>query len=136
MNADERDEIAAAVAAHGELGARYDSAIAEGLIERIGEEIDKRVEERLRRQPTPGQPSSARPAPGQLTPPLTPPQPTTIRRNGGVTGMILGLGSMGIGIGATAVVVIHDPASVAQVLLILLIWAAIAVVNVAHSRRQ
>ena len=48
MNADEREEIAASVAAHAELGPRYDAALAEGLVERIGEEIDRRVDARLR----------------------------------------------------------------------------------------
>ena len=48
MNADEREEIAASVAAHAELGSRYDAALAEGLVERIGEEIDRRVDARLR----------------------------------------------------------------------------------------
>jgi hypothetical protein len=42
-----REDIAAAAAAHHELGRDYDGAIAEGLIERIGEEIDKRVDARL-----------------------------------------------------------------------------------------
>ena len=42
-----RDDIAAAAAAHHELGRDYDGAVAEGLIERIGDEIDKRVDARL-----------------------------------------------------------------------------------------
>ena len=42
-----RDDIAAAVAAHRELGQDYDGAVAEGLIERIGVEIDKRVQAQL-----------------------------------------------------------------------------------------
>jgi|CZKW01.1.fsa_nt_gi anti-sigma-K factor RskA len=42
-----REDIAAAAAAHHELGRDYDGAVAEGLIERIGEEIDKRVDARL-----------------------------------------------------------------------------------------
>jgi hypothetical protein len=49
--------------------------------------------------------------------------------------VILGLGSMGLGVGATAVVVSHHPASAAEVIMILLIWAAIAVINVAHAQR-
>jgi|SRR5580658_4407989 hypothetical protein len=36
-------DIAAAAAAHQELGPDYDAAIAEGLVDRIGAEIDKRV---------------------------------------------------------------------------------------------
>jgi hypothetical protein len=42
-----QDEIGAAVAAHRELGRDYDSAVAESLIERIGAEIDKRIDARL-----------------------------------------------------------------------------------------
>ncbi len=42
-----RDDIAAAAAAHRELGRDYDSAVAEGLVDRIGAEIDKRIEARL-----------------------------------------------------------------------------------------
>ena len=50
--------------------------------------------------------------------------------------MVLGLGSMGLGVGATAVVVSHHVESVAALLMVLLIWAAIAVINVAHSQRR
>jgi hypothetical protein len=42
-----REHIAAAAAAHQELGRDYDGPVAEGLVERIGEEIDKRVEAKL-----------------------------------------------------------------------------------------
>lgn len=52
-----RRDIAAATAAHGELGRDYDDAIAESLVDRIGAEIDKRVDARLR-----GRPSGSRPA--------------------------------------------------------------------------
>jgi hypothetical protein len=42
-----RDEITAAAAAHRELGREYDSEIAAGLVDRIGAEIDKRIDARL-----------------------------------------------------------------------------------------
>ena len=42
-----RNDIAAAAAAHHELGGDYDEAVAEGLIDRIGAEIDRRVDARL-----------------------------------------------------------------------------------------
>lgn len=42
-----REDIAAAAAARRELGSGYDDVIAESLIERIGAEIDKRVDARL-----------------------------------------------------------------------------------------
>ncbi len=43
-----RNDITAAVAAHHELGRDYDDAVAESLVDRIGAEIDKRVDARLR----------------------------------------------------------------------------------------
>jgi len=68
VNADERDEITASVAAHAELGPRYEAAVAEGLVERIGEEIDKRVDARLRNLGAGGGAATGQqpaPAPGQ-----------------------------------------------------------------------
>jgi VIT1/CCC1 family predicted Fe2+/Mn2+ transporter len=43
-----RNDIAAATAAHHELGRDYDDAVAESLVDRIGAEIDKRIDARLR----------------------------------------------------------------------------------------
>jgi hypothetical protein len=149
VNVNERDEITASVAAHAELGPRYESAVAEGLVERIGEEIDKRIDARLHGQSAP----PPRPAPSPPTPPAyfgpaaysgpsgpAPERPDAFqppaRRSGGFSGAILGLGSMGLGVGATGVVVSHHVASAAGVLMILLIWAAIAFINAAHSQRK
>lgn len=42
-----RNDIAAPAAAHRELGSDYDDAVAEGLVDRIGAEIDKRIDARL-----------------------------------------------------------------------------------------
>ena len=50
--------------------------------------------------------------------------------------MVLGLGSMGLGVGATAVVVANHVAAFGAVLMVLLIWGAIAVINVAHAQRR
>ena len=47
MSSDHEAEIRASVAAHEDLGPGYDDAVAEGLVERIGAEIDKRIEARL-----------------------------------------------------------------------------------------
>src|ERR1700748_3709127 len=47
MTSDHESEIRASVAAHQDLGSGYDDAVAEGLVERIGAEIDKRVDARL-----------------------------------------------------------------------------------------
>lgn len=50
MDKTSRDEITASVAAHAELGPDFDHAVAEGLVERIGTEIDQRVAAGLARQ--------------------------------------------------------------------------------------
>ena len=131
-----QQDIAAAAAAHTELGRAYDGPVAEGLVERISSEIDRQVDARLaQRGVQPSWPAWANVA--------------------------MGLGSVGLGIGATAVVLQSWPASTvtpkavvdlgsfraslmtsthsvstAQVVLIALIWAVIAVVNVAYAHRR
>jgi hypothetical protein len=145
VNTDERQEIAASVAANAELGPRYEAAVAEGLVERIGEEIDRRVDARLRGAGHPGMPPQPMPAQG-MPPHAMPPQPQAplalpapqgpIRRGGGATiaGVVLALGSMGFGLGATGVIASHVHNAAAQVFTILLIWAAITVVNVVQAK--
>ena len=130
-----RQEIAAAAAAHTELGQAYDGAVAEGLVERISSEVDKHVDARLAQRDIWGRAAWAN--------------------------VTMGLGSAGLGIGATAVVLQSWPASTvtpkavldlgsfraslmtsthsvstAQVVLIALIWAVIAVINIAYARRR
>ena len=85
-----RDEVRASAAAHHDLGPGYDTAVAEGLVERIGEEIDRRVDARLF---------------GHLQAPA-PARPRRVREPGrpGVAAVFLALGSMALAIGATAVV--------------------------------
>ena len=148
MNVNERDEISASVAAHAELGPRYDAAVAEGLVERIGDEIDKRIDARLSGQPGPGQqngqplgylgsPAYRGPvAPAPAPPAAVPPPAYAPSRGSAFSGVILGLGSMGLGVGATSVVVSHHPGGVPDVLMVLLIWVMIAVINIAHSQRR
>jgi hypothetical protein len=151
VNVNERDEISASVAAHAELGPRYDAAVAEGLVERIGDEIDKLIDARLGGQSSPGRPGqyNGQPlgyqgapayqgpvAPAPARPAAVPPPAQVPSRGSGFSGVVLGLGSMGLGVGATSVVVSHHPGSVPDVLMVLLIWLMIAVINVAHSQRR
>ena len=82
------EEVRAAAAAHHDLGPVYDTAVAEGLVERIGEEIDKRVDARLYGYPGP-----------QAGPPLRPrprPRREPVPGRVGFGGVVLALGSMGI----------------------------------------
>ena len=158
VNSDAREEITASVAAHAELGPRYESAVAEGLIERIGEEIDKRVDARLRGAGHPVPPPVAPPSmphlsappglPGQVPlPPLPahlngqPPLPQAAapglaRRSTGasVANAILAVASMGLGVGATAVIGANVHSAPAQVVTILFVWVAIAMINAANAR--
>jgi hypothetical protein len=46
MDVQAHEDVAAAAAAHSELGHEYEGALAEGLIERISSEIDKQVDTR------------------------------------------------------------------------------------------
>ena len=136
MDGRTHEDVAAAAAVHRELGHEYDSALAEGLIDRISSEIDKQVDARLAQRGI--QPSQAAWA-----------------------NIAMGLGSIGLGVGATAVT-LHSlfntstapkaavnlgpfhasvmstttSISTAQVLLVALIWVVIAVVNIAYARRR
>jgi hypothetical protein len=183
MSSDHEAEIRASVAAHGDLGPAYDDAVAEGLVERIGAEIDKRIDARLGQFGAtgapgpgglvPGSPGPGGPAPGLQGPaepagaqpglPGVPPPPAGYQgyqayqgylgpmlppgyqlgppparpsevgaRNVATT--ITALGSMAMGVAATAIVS-HAPNVGGQGLIILLIWAAIAVVNIVYARR-
>ena len=140
MDVRTHEDVAAAAAAHSELGHQYDDALAEGLIERISSEIDKQVDARLAQR---GIQSTRQP--GRVA----------------WANVAMGLGSVGLGIGATAValhslsttgtvpkaVVDLGPfhasvmtsttsVSTAQVVLVVLIWVVIAVVNIAYARRH
>ena len=130
------EDVAAAAAVHSELGREYDDALAKGLIEKISSEIDKQVDARLAQRGI--QPSRSAWA-----------------------NVAMGLGSVGLGIGATAVTLrslsntgtvpkaavdlgsFHASVmstttsiSTAQVVLVLLIWVVIAAVNIAYARRR
>jgi hypothetical protein len=125
-----REDIAAAAAAHHELGRDYDGAVAEGLIERIGEEIDKRVDARLgRRGDRPAQRDghAYHDGGGQLSSAARPAWSV----------IVLAFGSMGFGIAAAGAVLSlgHQSSGGADVL-VALIWIIIGVINVSYSRRN
>ena len=123
-----REEVQASAAAHHDLGPGYDAAVAEGLIERIGEEIDKRVDARLfgQLQP-PAQPQAPAPRPGRA------PVPGRL----GMAPVFLALVSIGGGIGATVAVLqpTGRPIGAVQGLLVALIWIIIGAINISYARR-
>jgi hypothetical protein len=127
-----REDIAAATAVHRDLGPGYTDAVSEALVDRIGAEIDKRVDARLAQRGAGVPAATAAPAAPAARPAWVP--------------VAIAASSMGAGIAATAIITFatatnvggtfHNAVSGSQVLLIALIWAVIAVVNVAYARRQ
>lgn len=120
------EEIRASAGAHRDLGPGYETAIAEGLVERIGDEIDRRVEARLYRQ--------FGPLPGQAAP--TPVTAKHVKSGPGFFTAVLVLGSMAMGIGATAVVLAPDAHPGGSGAIVLLIWFAIGAINYFWARRR
>lgn len=155
MGSDPEAEIRASVGAHADLGPGYEDAVAEGLVERIGAEIDKRIEARLAQTGAAAAPGPAAGAGGpagypgfqggyqgylgpvlppgyQLGPPPVRPSPAGTRN---VATTITALGSVALGVAATAIV--SSAGSLGgQGFIILLIWVAIAIINVAYARHS
>jgi hypothetical protein len=186
MGSDHEAEIRASVGAHDDLGPGYDDAVAEGLVERIGAEIDKRVEAQLRQYGAPYGPYFAPPGlpppdahgagvpgapvapPGYPVPsgyppagyhgypgypgypgyhayqaPMpapgyhAPPPSRSATRSAGqrsVAMTVIALGSMALGVAGTAIAA-HARNGGGQAVTVLLIWAVIAIVNIAYARR-
>jgi hypothetical protein len=182
MSSDPEAEIRASVGAHADLGPGYEDAVAEGLVERIGAEIDKRIDARLAQTsghqrpaaPVGAQPGVPAPAgvagaaspagaagpagadgpagypayqgfqgyqgyqgpvlpPGyQLGPPPARPAQLGARH---VATTITALGSMAMGVAATAIVA-HTGTLGGQGFIILIIWVTIAIINVVYARRS
>src|SRR6476661_1798253 len=151
MSSDPEAEIRASVGAHADLGPGYEDAVAEGLVERIGAEIDKRIEARLAQTgaaaapgPAPGAPTPAGypgfqgylgpvlPPGYQLGPPPVRPSPVGARN---VATTITALGSVALGVAATAIVSSAGGLG-GRGFVILLIWVAIAIINVAYARHS
>ena len=126
-----RDDIAAAVAAHSELGRDYDGAVAEGLVERIGAEIDKRVDARLGQVGQGSHPAAPVPAPAPSSSPA---------RRTSTASVSIALGSMGMGVLASLAVLkggdLHQGDSAGQMILVAVIWIVIGIINVVYARRN
>jgi hypothetical protein len=102
----ERRDVEAALEARRELGKEYEPAIVEALVDKIEQRLDERLRER--RLPAP-------------------------RSHYHETR--LALGSMGIGIGVTAVAN-SDAHGVGGVVISIIAWIAIAIVNVVYALRR
>jgi hypothetical protein len=145
------DEIRAAAGAHHELGPDYQPAVIESFLEKVGREIDARVDARLAAGQV-GQPGPFA-GPGQYPPPMPYPQPVQhgqpgqygqpahfapppppARQSRERTAFALAVVSMAFGIPLTAIAVAAGPNPVGLGG-VFVIWLAIAVINIAYSRQ-
>jgi hypothetical protein len=115
-----QEDVAATVAAHRELGHDYDDAVAQSLVERIGDEIDKWVDARLGRS---GDVPARRHRSGELSRPV----------HAWLETVSLMLGSMIIG-GIISWNVLNDKHGGFG--LFIFIWVVIASINIAYARRR
>jgi hypothetical protein len=127
MNQDTDEEIAASVGAHRDLGPAYDDAIAAGLVERIGAEVDRRVDERIAQYQ-----NGARSAAGSGPAAAPQTQHPAVHPGGQITWQqaALALGSMIVGLITS--VSINTPNGGPWPVII--IWIAIALINMAIFR--
>ena len=115
------DEIRAAAETHRDLGPEYQSAVIESFLDRVGREIDARVDARLAAAQLPIQQQQQY-------------QHQLVRPHRERAPLALAIVSMALGIPLTALAVTagRNPTGFAG---LLVIWIAIAVINVAYSRR-
>jgi hypothetical protein len=148
MAAESQAEIAASVAALQDLGPGYDQALAEGLVERIGTEIDKRIAAEIDNRVTAevdsrvliqldryaGCRHQRRRAKRMMRAERRTIRAERADRSGRQT-MMLALGSMLVALSVTAIVLKGSP-GVAAIMLMALIWVIVGIINVAYAVRK
>jgi hypothetical protein len=102
------DDFRAAAEVHRELGPDYQDAVVDSFVERVGREIDARVDSRL----AAAQQQSAQPAKQQKT-------------------LILPIASIGMGIPLSGITL--GLAGGDKLIGLAIVWIAIAVINVAYA---
>ena len=148
MPADRQAEIAASVAALQDLGPGYDQALAEGLVERIGAEIDKRIAAEIDNRVTSevdsriltqldryaGCRHQRRRAKRMLRAEQRMLRADRADRVGRQS-IMLALGSMLVALSVTAIVLRGSP-GVAAIMLMALIWVIVGIINVTYVLRK
>jgi hypothetical protein len=148
MAADRQDEIAASVAALQDLGPGYDQALAEGLVERIGTEIDKRIAAEIDNRVTAevdsriltqldqyaGCRHQRRRAKRMIRAERRMISAERADRSGRQS-IALALGSLLVALLVTAIVLKGSPGG-AAIMLMALIWVIVGIINVAYATRK
>jgi hypothetical protein len=126
LNMDREQEISASVGALRDLGDGYDDAIAQGLVERIGAEVDRRVDERVSRYQRGGQPApdGAGSREAWRRPAADPGSPVSWQQ------AMLAFGSMVIAAITSGVILSHQEATWP----VFVVWLAIVVINLGLFR--
>ena len=144
MATDSQAEIAASVAALQDLGSGYDQALAEGLVERIGAEIDRRIAAEIGKRVTAevdsriltqldryaGCRHQRRRAGRAIRAERRMIRAERADRSGRQS-LALALGSMLVALSVTAIVLKGSP-GVAAIILMALIWVIVGIINVAY----
>jgi hypothetical protein len=127
------DELRAAAEVHDELGPDYRDAVLESFLDKVGKEIDARVDARLN-----GMSQSPRPyplQPAQLQ--ATPPPPAADKHSKDSRPFVLAIVSIALGIPLTAIVAgVNRGSGSVEFALLLVVWAAIAIINVVFNRHR
>jgi hypothetical protein len=148
MAADRQAEIAASVAALQDLGPGYDQALAEGLVDRIGAEIDKRIAAEIDNRVTAevdsriltqldryaGCRHQRRRAKRMIRAERRMIRAEQADRSGRQS-IMLALGSMVVASSVTAIVLKGSP-GVAAIMILGLIWVIAGIINVAYAMRK
>jgi hypothetical protein len=148
MATESQAEIAASVAALQDLGPGYDQALAEGLVERIGAEVDKRIAAQIDNRVTAevdsrlllqldryaGCRHQRRRAKRMMR----------VERRAARAGradyaarqaVVLAFGSMMVALAVTAIVLRGSP-GVAAIMLMGLVWVIVGAINVTYAMRK
>ena len=148
MATDREAEIAASVAARQDLGPAYDQALAEGLVDRIGAEIDKRIAVEIGNRVTAevddriltqldryaGCRHQRRRARRMIRAERRAIRAERADRSGRQS-VVLTFGSMLVALSVTAIVLKGSP-GVAAIMLMALIWVIVGIINVAYAMRK
>jgi Flp pilus assembly protein TadB len=148
MATDRQAEIAASVAALPELGSDYDQALAEGLVERIGAEIDQRIKAEIDNRVTAevdsrilsqldryaGCRHQRRRAKRMIRAERREARAERADRPGRQS-ILVALGSMLVALLVTAIVLKGSP-GVAAIMLMAFIWVIVGIINVAYAMRK
>jgi hypothetical protein len=148
MAIDSQAEIAASVAALQDLGPGYDQGVAEGLVERIGTEIDKRIAAQIDNRVTAEVDSRIlvqldryagcrhqRRRAKQVLRAERRKIRAAVADHAGRQSIMVAIGSMVIALVVTAIV-LHGSPGVAAFMLTAMIWVIIGIVNVIYAVRK